>query len=75
MANLPYPMLKEQIQRQNRNINLHYSCYNDQKNVKRAPITSKFWIKQSGAKIDLAVSENYLKLIEKDLNDSPKVNF
>lgn len=70
---LPYPFLKEEIEKQNRNSKfLHFEQF--QTNINRVPITGKFWSKYDSKveSLDEVKHQNYLKQIEKSMIETPK---
>lgn len=73
--NMPYLLLKEQIEKQNRNGDFfHYDQFRT--NLNQVPITSKFWSKyDSNIGMDVNKHQNYLQQIDKSLNETPKTKY
>lgn len=73
---LSYAFLKEEIERQNRKTNfLHFEDFRT--NIKRVPITSKFWSKYD-SKVDVPDEDkhrNYVRMIEKSIDETPKTKY
>lgn len=73
--NLPYLLLKEQIEKQNRIGDfLHYDQFRT--NLNQVPITSKFWSKyDSKIGMDVNKHQHYLQQIDKSFNETPKTKY
>lgn len=71
--NLPYAFLKEEIEKQNRKSNfVHFETFRT--NIKRVPITNKFWSKYESKVeiVDEKKHQDYLQKIEKSITETPK---
>lgn len=73
--NLPYLLLKEQIEKQNRNDNfLHYDQFRT--NLNQVPITTKFWSKyDSNIKMDVDKHQHFLQQIDMSFKETPKTKY
>lgn len=72
---LSYAFLKEEIEKQNRKSNfLHFEDFRT--NIKRVPISSKFWSKYDSKVEDTAANHRkYLSMIEKSIDEMPKTKY
>lgn len=73
--NLPYLLLKEQIEKQNRNDNfLHYDQFRT--NLNQVPITTKFWSKyDSNIRMNVNKHQHFLQKIDRSFKETPKTKY
>ncbi|CAO1382254.1 unnamed protein product [Diamesa serratosioi] len=74
--NIPYLLLKEEIEKQNRNSNFfHYDHFRT--NLKQVPIATKFWSKYDTNMVGMDVEKHksYLHQIDKTLDETPKTKY
>lgn len=72
--NIPYTLLKEQIERQNRNSEfLHYTQFRT--NVNKIPITTKFYSKYDSKIENLEKNEFYIEKVDKSMKGTVKTKY